>query len=161
LIATLLISPFVHAACFRHVGKRFHISPLLLEAIARKESHMYNHAINTKNNNNTEDVCMMGVNSSHYKKLASLGITRQRLLTDPCVCVAAGAWVLNGFFEHYGRSWDTVGMYNTGPNPRLKQLRMTYADDIRHIFNQLAREQSVRPDAFGHYNGPPAPFSEG
>jgi len=144
----LFISPLASADCFRVVGERFHIQPLLLRAIAHKESHLYNAVVNSANRNHTEDVCMMGINSSHYGELKRFGITRQRLLNEPCVCIAAGAWVLNGFFTHYGRSWDTVGMYNTGPNPKLKNLREHYAADIRRIYRDMAAKENVDEDPF-------------
>jgi len=142
------VSPLVHADNFDKVGKRFHIQPLLLKAIARKESHMYNHAVNHTNSDRSEDVCMMGINSSHYKRLEPFGISRKRMMEDPMICVAVGAWVLNGFFEHYGRSWDSVGMYNTGPNPKLKGIRTNYAASVRRIYQELAKESGERPDPF-------------
>jgi len=142
------VSPLVHAENFEKVGKRFHIQPLLLKAIARKESNLYNHAVNHTNSDRTEDVCMMGINSSHFEQLESFGISRKRMMQDPMICVAVGAWVLNGFFENYGRSWDSVGMYNTGANPKLKGIRTNYAASVRRIYQQLAKESGERPDPF-------------
>lgn len=144
-----LLTPMAHADSFQRVGEKFHIKPLLLKAIARKESHFYNHAVNHTNSDRTEDVCMMGINSSHFRRLRQFNITRNRLLTEPDVCVAAGAWILNGFFERYGRSWDSVGMYNTGPALKLKQVRANYAASVRKIYRELAREAGVAPDPFG------------
>jgi len=144
----LFLSPMAKADSFDRVGERFHIQPLLLKAIARKESHLYNHAVNHTNRNQTEDVCMMGINSSHFRKLERFGITRQRMLEEPMMCVAAGAWVLNGFFTRYGRSWDSVGMYNTGPNPKLKGVRREYAASIRRIYLDLEKEEGITADPF-------------
>lgn len=144
----VFVSPLAKADNFDKVGEKFHIQPLLLKAIAHKESHLYNHAVNHTNTNQTEDVCMMGINSSHFHKLERFGISRQRMMDEPFLCVAAGAWVLNGFFERYGRSWDTLGMYNTGPNPRLKGIRTQYANSVRRIYLELAKESGQNPDPF-------------
>jgi len=143
-----MVTPAVQATCFKEAGKKFGISPLLLEALARKESHMYNHAVNHDNKNHTEDVCMMGINSSHFKHLATLGITRQRLLSEPCVCIASGAWVLSGFLRKYGRSWDSVGMYNAGPNPKLAGIRHQYATSVRRIFETIEKERGIHEPPF-------------
>ena len=137
VLLTLVVAPLVQADCFKRVGDAFSISPQLLKAIALKESHFNLQAVNRANSNHTEDVCMMQVNSVHFARLKTLGVSRKRLLNDPCVCVASGAWVLHGLFRHYGRSWDTVGMYNTGPAPERRQLRQRYAADIRRIYLQL------------------------
>jgi len=146
----LLLSPNAKADCFKTVGEKFHIEPLLLRAIADKESNLYNHAINHSNKNHTEDVCMMGINSSHFQELKRFGITRQRLLKEPCVCVAAGAWILNGFFRKYGRSWNTVGMYNTGNNPGIAGIRIRYANSVHFIYERLEKEEGVWKDPFSY-----------
>jgi len=147
-VISLFFSPLANADCFTKVGDRFHISPTLIRAIANKESRLYNGAVNDKNRNRTEDVCMMGINSSHYKELRRFGITRNLLLTDECTCIAAGTWILNGFFKHYGRSWDTVGMYNAGPRPAVWRIRQDYAADVRRIYYRMARQENVSTDPF-------------
>nr|WP_255464740.1 MULTISPECIES: lytic transglycosylase domain-containing protein [Pantoea] len=142
-----MVSGAAHADPFNEVASRFHLDPLLLKAIAAKESKNENSAVNT-NTNQTEDVCMMGINSSHYAQLRRFGITRTRLLSEPKVCIATGAYILNNFFEHYGRSWDSLGMYNTGPNPKLKSLRASYAASVREIYLRLTKESGTEPHPF-------------
>jgi hypothetical protein len=45
----------------------------------------------------------------------------------------------------YGRNWDSVGMYNTGPNPKLIKARREYARIIKSIYTVLlARKQLLR-----------------
>ncbi|WP_312806302.1 lytic transglycosylase domain-containing protein, partial [Atlantibacter hermannii] len=91
----------------------------------------------------TEDVCGMQVNSSHYGKLKNFNISRERLLNDPCICVYTGAWVLAHNFQSYGRNWDSVGMYNTGPNKRMIERRRAYARDIRNIYRVLLARKDI------------------
>lgn len=141
----LLIIPVVSQAspqqCFTRAGHDYGIDPLLLTAISIKESRLKFNAVNSANSNKTEDVCGMQINSSHYGTLKQFGINRERLLNDPCVCVYTGAWVLARNFDRYGKNWDSVGMYNTGPSDRLVRQRRAYADHIRRIYYVLRGAQ--------------------
>ncbi|MFP2565148.1 lytic transglycosylase domain-containing protein [Enterobacter ludwigii] len=123
--------------CFDQAGKDYQIDPLLLMSISIKESHLVPGAINGSNRDGTEDVCGMQVNSSHYGKLKKFNITRERLLNDPCICVYTGAWVLAHNFRSYGKNWDSVGMYNTGPSKKLIVQRKAYAQKIKNIYRVL------------------------
>lgn len=145
--ATLLVLSFsVGAApqmCFDQAGQDYKIDPLLLMSISIKESRLKPKAINGDNRNGTEDVCGMQVNSSHYGKLKNFNISRERLLNDPCICVYTGAWVLAHNFRSYGKNWDSVGMYNTGPSKKLIERRRAYAQDIKNIYRVLLARKDI------------------
>lgn len=123
--------------CFDQAGKDYNIDPLLLMSISIQESRLIANATNTSNRDGTEDVCGMQINSSHYKKLAGFNINRKRLMNDPCICVYTGAWVLAHNFRSYGKNWDSVGMYNTGPSKKLIVQRRAYAEKIKSIYRIL------------------------
>lgn len=126
LLAFSLSATATPQMCFDQAGRDYQIDPLLLMAISIKESRLKPAAINGSNGNGTEDVCGMQVNSSHYGKLKKFNITRERLLSDPCICVYSGAWVLARNFQSYGRNWDSVGIYNTGPRDEMiKNAKLT------------------------------------
>ncbi|MEA9392681.1 lytic transglycosylase domain-containing protein [Acerihabitans sp. TG2] len=129
--------------CFTRAGHDYGIDPLLLTAISIKESRLRMNAINGSNRNLTEDVCGMQVNSSHYPALRKFDITRERLLKEPCTCIYTGAWVLAHIFRSYGKNWDSVGMYNTGPSTRLIVQRRAYATDIKNIYRVLLARQMI------------------
>nr|WP_318375348.1 lytic transglycosylase domain-containing protein [Enterobacter sp.] len=129
--------------CFNQAGKDYNIDPLLLTAISIQESHLRPAAINKANRDKTEDVCAMQVNSSHYGKLKKFNITRERLLNEPCICVYTGAWVLAHNFRAYGKNWDSVGMYNTGPSPKVIKARREYATIIRSIYRILLARKII------------------
>lgn len=144
--AVLVVSLSAGAApqmCFDQAGKDYRIDPLLLMSISIKESRLRAGAINGSNRNGTEDVCGMQVNSSHYGKLKNFNITRDRLLNDPCICVYTGAWVLAHNFRSYGKNWDSVGMYNTGPSKKLITQRRAYAEDIKNIYRVLLARKTI------------------
>ncbi|KAF6651449.1 lytic transglycosylase, partial [Enterobacteriaceae bacterium EKM102V] len=46
-------------------------------------------------------------------------------------------------FRQYGRNWDSVGMYNTGPNPKLIKKRREYAAIIKSIYRVLIARDEV------------------
>ena len=58
-------------------------------------------------------------------------------MNDPCICVYTGAWVLAHNFRSYGKNWDSVGMYNTGPSKKLIVQRRAYAEKIKSIYRIL------------------------
>ncbi|MDF7662709.1 lytic transglycosylase domain-containing protein [Erwiniaceae bacterium L1_54_6] len=129
--------------CFTKAGKDFGIDPRLLMAHSIQESHMRNNALNTRSSGGTHDVCNMQINSSHFSQLKKFNITRERLLKDPCICIYTGAWIEARNFRQYGRNWDSVGMYNTGPSPKLIKQRREYAAIIKSIYRVLIARDEV------------------
>ncbi|PVX85824.1 transglycosylase-like protein with SLT domain [Paraburkholderia unamae] len=127
--------------CWEQAGARYGVDPLLLYSIAQKESRLRNDAVN-RNRNGTEDVCMMQINSTHFAQLAQWGITRERLLADPCICINVGAWVLSSNYSHYGVEWrrgidwQGVGAYNAGTaeNSAQQARRERYWRDVESIY---------------------------
>lgn len=148
VLASLLLAFALPAAaapqmCFDQAGRDYNIDPLLLMSISIQESRLKPAAINGSNRNGTEDVCGMQVNSSHYGKLKNFNITRERLLNDPCICVYTGAWVLAHNFRSYGKNWDSVGMYNTGPSQKMIRQRRLYAEKIKSIYRVLLARKMI------------------
>lgn len=135
--------------CFNEAGRDYGIDPLLLTAISIKESRLIPTAINGSNKDGTEDVCGMQINSSHYKKLSKFNISRNDLLSNPCICVYAGAWVLAHNFRSWGKNWDSVGIYNTGPSEKLIVTRRAYARDIKNIYRVLLARRIIAEKQLG------------
>ncbi|MGG6196549.1 lytic transglycosylase domain-containing protein [Pantoea allii] len=139
--------------CFTKAGHDFGIDPRLLMAHSIQESRMRNNAINDRSAHKSTDVCNMQINSTNFPKLKKFNITRERLLADPCICIYTGAWIEALNFKQYGRTWDTVGMYNTGPNPKLIKQRREYAAIIKSIYRVLVARDEVY--AKMNKSGPP------
>lgn len=140
----LLLSLHVHAFCFNDAGRRYHIDPLLLQAIARQESGMnpsaINHNRNKKGSITSSDYGLMQVNSGHIPELVSLGIihSSRELLDNACLNVEVGAWILARTFQVCGVNWSCLGAYNAGfrkNNPR----RLAYARRIFAIYRKMKR----------------------
>lgn len=125
LIVAISAAPSSHAAqpsvipyraCFESAGRYYGISPVLLEAIALKESRMNPLAID-HDADGSYDIGIMQINSSHLAELARLGYPPQVLWT-PCANIAAGAWVLANNMRRMGVTWSAVGAYNSS-DPRI------------------------------------------
>lgn len=132
--------------CFTKAGQDFGIDP-----------RMRNNALNTKSSGGTNDVCNMQINSSYFIHLKRFDITRERLLKDPCICLYIGTWIEASNFRQYGRNWDSVGMYNTGPSPKLIKQRREYAAIIKSIYRVLISRDEVYAAMSQHNKKTPAP----
>lgn len=132
-------APVEVSACYKKAGLDYGIDPDLLLAIGIQESHLNNSAINKK----SFDYCQMQVNSVHDKELKDFGINLKELTSKPCTCIYSGTWVLAKFFQRYGRSWDTVGMYNAGNKntDKAKANRASYSLKIRKIYTVIKMEK--------------------
>ncbi len=120
----VLVPGIASAWCFEEAARYHDVDASLLRAMAKVESRGNARAVH-KNENGTEDVCLMQINSSNFDGLARYGITRERLLDDPCTCVQVGAWILSEKIRRYGKTWRAVGAYNAkSENKRLQYVEL-------------------------------------
>lgn len=108
ILILCLLPSLLNAFCFEDAGKKYAISPLLLECIAKTESHLDPTATN-KNRNGSVDIGLMQVNSYWITKL---GLDGDRLITDSCYNTMAGARILSQCIDRHGYTWEAVGCYN-------------------------------------------------
>lgn len=143
LLGLLFGSRQAQAYCWEEVASRYDIEPELLQAIAAVESGYQAGAINRANGNGTWDIGLMQINSSHLPRLLALGITEQRLLSEPCLSVEVGASILAEFIQRFGYNWTAVGSYNVGPGagPERDALRRRYAEKIWARYEALVMQR--------------------
>lgn len=127
------------AYCFARAGQRYHIDPLLLEAIAIHESGLRAGVVNNNGSRLGLDYGVMQINSHHVPELVRLGVIRsaQDLLTDPCLNVQVGAWILARHLQVCGVNWNCLGSYNAGFAARTRGRRDHYASDIYVLYDRL------------------------
>lgn len=126
---SLKADPFQNASCIYGIDKG------LLISVAQRESSLRT-GVKNRNNNGSEDVCMMQINADYWlPKLPH--ITRKQLEEDLYLCVEVGAWVLAQNFQSHGRNWTSVGAYNTGFRASLRQTRESYINDVKMIYRNL------------------------
>lgn len=131
------------AYCWEETARRYDIEPELLQAIAAVESDFRPDAMNYANGNGTRDIGLMQINSIHLPRLLKLGITEERLLSEPCLSVEVGASILAEFIQRFGYNWTAVGSYNAGPGsgPERDALRMRYAEKIWARYEALVQQR--------------------
>jgi len=147
----LLLLPFsfcVRAFCFDATGQKYHVDPLLIEAIAMGESGKRPGITHANRNPETgkivsTDYGLMQINSTHIPGLIRKGYIRspQDLLTRPCLNVQIGTWILAGHFQVCGISWNCLGSYNAGFRRDRHETREAYANRIYRIYVRLLRER--------------------
>lgn len=102
--------------CWDKAAAYHHVDPWLLYSIAYVESNYNAKAINY-NKNGSYDYGLMQINSSWFPKLKSLGISVNSL-SNKCVSIYVGAWILSKNFKNYGNTWRAIGAYNSS-NPYI------------------------------------------
>ncbi len=123
------MSAAAHAAddCFEQAGAWQGVNPLVLRAVAWRESKGDAAAIN-RNANGSIDVGQLQINSIHFPDLAKLGIPH-RALTDPCINVYVAAWLLKQKMVRHGNTWRAIGAYHS----ESPHERDAYARSIQQI----------------------------
>lgn len=123
-----------HAFCFAEAAARYRVDESLLVAIAKTESGLRGNALHV-NEDGSEDIGLMQINSGWLPKLQRHGIDRAKLL-DPCVNANIGAWILAENFVQHGRTWKAVGAYNA----RSESKQQIY---IKKVWGNLMRKPST------------------
>jgi len=143
-IAVLVMSLLMRKAdafCFQEAGETYGVSPLLLEAIMVVESQGDPGAINY-NTDGSYDFGLMQINSSWARPW---GLEVWSTLGDPCFNVYAGAHVLAGCIEQYGKTWEAVGCYNA----RTKHKKIDYVQKVKVVFERLKAEKEEEKSGEG------------
>lgn len=99
-----------YAFCFENAGEYYGVNPNLLKAIATVESSLNPSVINKSENS----LGLMQIHPQWFSRLSEFDITPDLLLSDPCINVNAGAWILAWNFKTHGKNWNSVGAYNAG-----------------------------------------------
>lgn len=108
-ISTYISPTFAYDICFQQAGAEYRVSPELLKAISSHESNNTTAAVNM-NSNGTYDIGLMQINSLWKKHLRPETWAR---ITEPCVNIRVGAWILSQCVRDFGYGWDAVGCYHS------------------------------------------------
>lgn len=150
LLTSLTALP-AQAFCFEEAGLRYQIDPRLLKSIARQESGMNPKAVGVNKNKDgkviSRDYGVMQVNDTHVPRLVKMGVlrTKEELITNPCLNVQIGAWILATHLQKCGVNWSCLGSYNAGfaSTERQEERRMRYAREIYRRYSlELAGRRS-------------------
>jgi soluble lytic murein transglycosylase-like protein len=138
IICAVLLPSALQAFCFEDAGKRYEIDHSLLETIAFVESNMNPRAVH-RNSNGSFDVGLMQVNSAWIE---TLGLDKDKLISDACYNVMAGAKILKGCVDQHGLNWVAVGCYNATD----VQKRINYSWEVFHKLKTRGQKQMAEPE---------------
>jgi len=127
--ASFSLPVFAETFCFDEAGRTYGINPFLLQSIARVESGLNAKAVNI-NKNGSADLGLMQINSAWIEPLQ---LNRNKLLSDPCYNVKAGASILKACIDRWDYTWQAVGCYNAAS--KSKQVDYSWK-----IYRELRKE---------------------
>ncbi|WP_420213494.1 lytic transglycosylase domain-containing protein (plasmid) [Burkholderia aenigmatica] len=135
-----------YTACFEDAAARYGRDPGLYAAIATVESSGCRNLVNT-NKNGSRDIGCMQINSAIFPFLKRYRITEEQLLSDPCMNIHVGAWILETKIRKVGPTWEAVGAYNAGCS-RLKgdactAARQKYISKVMRAYRAQADRQGA------------------
>jgi len=147
-LAGLMLAAPAGAFCFKEAGARYHQDPKLLRAIAIVESSLNPKAVGKnirKGKVASRDLGLMQINDTHIPELRALGVikNRQELLTNPCLNVQVGAWILARSLKKCGISWECLGSYNAGFARNNSARRLKYARKVYTTYLALLSRRPV------------------
>jgi soluble lytic murein transglycosylase-like protein len=137
IICALLLPSTLQSFCFEDAGKTYDIDHSLLEAIAVVESSMNPRAFHS-NRNGSFDLGLMQINSAWVE---TLGLDRDKLMSDSCYNVMAGAKILKRCVDRHGLSWVAVGCYNA----TNLQKRIDYSWEVFHRLKTKGGKELAEP----------------
>jgi soluble lytic murein transglycosylase-like protein len=147
LILVFLFPQVALAFCYDAAGAKYHIDPLLIKSLAKRESNFNPKAINQNKGKNNKvistDYGLMQINSTHIPALISIGVIKNKdeLLNNPCLNVQIGSWILAKHLKQCGVNWMCLGSYNAGFHKNNGERRMDYAKKIYKIYIDILRQE--------------------
>lgn len=141
IFSMVFLSFKTFAFCFENAGGYYGVNPHLLKAIATVESSLNPSAIN-KNENS---LGLMQIHPQWFSRLSEFDITPDLLLSDPCVNVNAGAWILAWNFKTHGKNWNSVGAYNAGFSKKrhVQKNRDIYISKVKKALQAIKNKSKL------------------
>lgn len=130
--------------CFELAGRDANIDPMLLRAVAWRESGL-NYRITGSNAlagfGEGYGYGLMQIDSQHLLFLKKYGITKENLISDICLNIYVGAYIMAVAFNKFGENWKAVGAYNAGfkENSKQQERRTLYARKVHATYQYLKK----------------------
>lgn len=132
-------SVWANSDCIDRAAKCFQINPLLIKSIIWQESHFKENATHI-NDNGTQDIGLMQINSIHLPALTKLGLSAAELKNNRCANVFSGAKILHDIINRDGYSWDAIGKYHSA----TLSYKNAYLTSLIHIIKDRTLTQQLR-----------------
>jgi soluble lytic murein transglycosylase-like protein len=102
---------------------RYGVNPQVLYAIAAQESSLNPGAVHL-NADGSQDVGLTQINSKWLPELSKLGVTLENL-SNPCINMHVGAYLLSLKMIKHGNTWQAIGAYHSNTPWRRDQYAQT------------------------------------
>lgn len=142
--AGFLLPAAAWATCWDEAGRGHGIDPLLLKAIAWKESRGWTGAVGPRLRDGNRALGLMQINTIHLPSLARFGIGREQLF-DACTSQKVGAWVLANCIQRFGATWKAVGCYYAGPASTNHSAQAAYVRDVQRFYEGYRLQAAAAP----------------
>jgi len=143
-LLVLAAAGVAQASCWEEVGDSYGIDPLLLKAIAWKESRGWTNAVGPQLPDGNRALGLMQINTIHLPDLARVGIRREDLF-DACTSQRVGAWILARCIADFGATWKAVGCYYAGPASKNTAAQAGYVVDVQRFYAGYQRVERQLP----------------
>ena len=130
-------------ACWHEAAERYSVAVTLLYAIARVETRNESAHV-SGHRNGSKDIGLMLINTWWLPKLREYGITAEALVTDDCLNLNVGAWILSQTLARYGYTWRGIGAYNATTDWKRARYARKVLREVR-----LIRREYGSPDDGG------------
>lgn len=122
-----------------HHQVNFHV----LRAILVVESGLKPGTV-ARNNNNTVDVGIAGINSVHFGELSRFGIGPNELL-DECISTYVAAWKLKKAIAKHGNTWQGIASYHSTTPHYNARYQILLQNELIRSGQILGQIKSVPP----------------
>lgn len=147
VLACAAIATPARATCWEDAGSTYGIDPLLLKAIAWKESRGWTNAVGPLLPDGNRALGLMQINTIHLPVLRQAGISREDLF-DACTSQRVGAWVLADCIRQFGATWKAVGCYYAGPASKNTKAQSDYVLDVQRFYEGYRKQQELSASLF-------------
>ena len=118
--------------CINQAATSYHVPATLILSVLSIENGRIGSAI--RNRNGTFDYGPMQINSVWLPQLQAYGYSQEQLQYDPCLNVAAGAWILSQKIANASSPWQGVGDYHS----KTSRLNYSYQAKVYNVFQLLS-----------------------
>lgn len=130
----MLTIPVTHAVplhCINEAAIEYHVPARLIISLLQVEQGRVGKI--EYNKNGTYDIGPMQINSSWLSELKHHGITQQDILSDPCINIKVGTWLLGKFIASENNLLVGIGDYNS----HTKHYNQNYYQKVKINFTKL------------------------
>jgi soluble lytic murein transglycosylase-like protein len=133
---TPALPPYAHldaeaVQCIAQASVRYQVPELLLHAVLLKENGRTGKC--SKNRNGTFDCGFAQINTTWFEHFARYGIRPEHLVSNSCINIQAGAYVLKDNYNKKADWFKAIVSYNIGPyrwTPERYAIGYKYAKDV-------------------------------